>query len=159
MCSCDLLLHKSYIAIHYLHLVVNVSAQNDGVCIVTPLSPNTLNASGGAIVSGTTNVRILCNCTDGGGVVLNSRWYDPDGTRLFSDVNDAFDATVPHFEFVTGVPRNIILVIPTFTASEAGTYTCGRNFASLDDINLPPTATTDLTICKLIISKSVTCVY
>ena len=139
--------------------MVNVSAQNGGQCIITPLSPATLTTSGGGIVSGTTNVRIQCNCTDGGDVVLNTRWYGPDGTKLVSDTNDAFDATVPHFEFVTGVPRNIILVIPTFTASEAGTYTCGRNFASLDDINLPPTATTDLTICKFIISKSVTWVY
>ena len=144
---------------HCLHLVVNVSAQDDGQCIVTPLNPNTLTASGGAIVSGTTNVRIQCNCTDGNGAVLNARWFDPDGTKLASDANDAFDATVPHFEFVTGVPRNVILVIPTFTASEAGTYTCGRNFASLDAVNVPPTATTDLTICKLVINKSVTCVY
>ena len=138
--------------------MVNVSAQG-GQCIVTPLRPNTLTTSGGAIVSGTTDVRIQCNCTDGGGVVLNARWYDPDGTRLVSDAVYDFDATVPHFEFITGVPRNIILVIPTFTASYTGLYTCGRNFHSRNAIDLPPTATIDLTICKLMISKSVTCIY
>ena len=133
-----------YISIRYLHLA-------DGKCIVTPLNPTTLTTSGGALLNGTTNVRIRCNCTDGGGTVLNARWYDPDGTRLVSDQNGAFNAAVPHFEFVTGVHRNIILVIPTFTASNAGTYTCARNVPSLP----PPTATVELTICKLMITKSV----
>ena len=47
------------INIHFLHPVVDVSTQN---CTVTPLNPTTLTATGGALVSGTMNVRIQCVC-------------------------------------------------------------------------------------------------
>ena len=46
--------------IHFLHPVVDVSAQS---CTITPLNPTTLTATGGAVVSGTINVRIQCTCT------------------------------------------------------------------------------------------------
>ena len=108
--------------IHFLHPVVDVSAQS---CTITPLNPTTVTATGGALVSGTTNVRIQCVCT-----VTNDdqrvRWYD---------INTQFLNQDTHINYVTGSPYYIpsttnpntdaTLVIPTFTDSYDGTYTCG----------------------------------
>ena len=111
---------------HFLHPVVDVSAQ--GSCTITPLNPTTLTATGGALPNGTMNVMIQCNCTnDDGTVVSLVRWYDPDGTRLFSKESNRFDASAPHFTRVNdGSDTHVILVIPTFNDSYDGTYTCGK---------------------------------
>ena len=126
--------------------MVDVSAQR---CTITPLN---LTATGGAINYGTMNVRIRCSCTESNGNAVSIvRWYDPAGTRLVSAQNTAeFNPNVPHFTRVGGDQgnrdnTNVILVIPTFTDSYDGTYTCGR---SADDRTAltPPTADVTLTI-------------
>ena len=122
-------------------------------CAITPLSPTTLTATGGKIASGTMNVTIQCSCTDSNGEAVDRvRWYDPDGTRLISSDNKDFNATVPHFERVNNVDGDIILVIPIFSDSFNGTYTCigvSSNVASLGSPNASVTL-----IGKLIINKS-----
>ena len=130
--------------------MVDVSAQS---CIITPMNPTTLTTTGGAILSGTRNVTIRCSCTESDGTAVQIvRWYDPTGTRLFSPRFTAgFNRNVPYFTRVNGDFENpvdetdIILVIPTFTDSFDGMYTCGReadNRAALT----PPTADVTLTI-------------
>ena len=118
-------------------------------CTIIPMSPTTLTATGGTIVSGTMNVRILCNCTESDGDAVSTvRWYDPDGNRLISSLNNRFDASVPHFTRVGGDSgsnvddSNVILVIPTFTDSNNGTYTCGREVNNLANIGSPMAAVT-----------------
>ena len=117
------------------------------------MSPTTLTDIGGEIASGTINVTIQCSCTDrDGNAIYRVRWYDPDGTRLVSSVNADFNATVPHFERVNNADDNVILVIPIFSDSYDGTYTCGRvanNVASLGSPNASVTL-----IGELIINKS-----
>ena len=107
----------------FLYTVIDVSAQ--GTCTVTPLNPITLTAAGGVLVDGTVNVMIQCNCSDDVGAVLQPiRWFDPHGTRL---------VTTRHKQYVAGTPyidrrpddTNNVLVIPTFSDSYDGTYTCG----------------------------------
>ena len=117
------------------------------------MNPTTLTATGGTIANETMNVRILCNCTESNGDAVSLvRWYDPNGNRLVSARNtEVFDGSVPHFTRVGGDfgdnidNNNVILVIPTFTDSYDGTYTCGRevdNFANIGS----PTAAVTLTI-------------
>ena len=137
--------------------MVDVSAQS---CTVTPLSPTTLTATGGALPSGTMNVRIQCNCAErNGGAVDVVRWYDPAGTRLVSSRNTGkFDGNVPHFTRVNvGNDRNVVLVIPTFNDSYDGRYICGRDAADRSALT-PPTANVTLTISELMIN-TVICVY
>ena len=133
--------------------MVDVSAQ--GSCTITPLSPTTLTATGGAIPSGTMDVRIRCNCTQSDGTAVSIvRWYDPAGTRLVSARSGAFNPNVPHFTRVNGDTgdtvdnSNIILVIPTFTDSYDGRYTCGGNADDRTALT-PPTADVTLTISEL----------
>ena len=107
--------------------MVNVSAQ-DG-CTITPINPATLTAAGGILPSGTVNVMIQCNCTENDGtLVATVRWYDPAGVRLISlAAGNQFDETVPHFTRIVEMnDTNIILVIPTFTDSYDGVYTCAK---------------------------------
>ena len=126
--------------------MVDVSAE----CTVNPISPNTLTATGGAVVSGTMNVMIRCTCRDGNNQ-LNIRWYNSDGDRLVSETNPDYVAGTPYIAFINNNQMNTELVIPTFTDAYDGTYTCGRIAANL--MNLPdPTAEVVLTICKLIFS-------
>ena len=111
--------------------MVDVSAQS---CTITPLNPTTLTATGGALVSGTMNVMILCNCTNHDGTVLKTvRWYDPAGTRLVSEDSNRFDASTPHFTKVDSGDTHVILVIPIFTNSYDGTYKCGNRKGESDD--------------------------
>ena len=79
-------------------------------CTITPLSPTTLTTTGGAIVSGTMNVRIRCNCTESGGRAVSIvRWYDPAGAMLHSVQHLAnFDRNVPHFTIVNGEIGDIV---------------------------------------------------
>ena len=123
---------------YFIYPVVDVSAQS---CIITPINPSTLTATGGELASGTENVTINCNCTDDGGmVVVNVSWYDPDGNRL---VLSGFVPGTPHI-IRAGDNTNVELVIPTFTDSYDGIYTCGMR---VDDVSVlgPPNATIDLT--------------
>ena len=136
--------------------MIDVSAQS---CNVTPLNPSTLTAIGGAIVNGTMNVRIQCNCTESGGRAVNIvRWYDPDGTRLVSTRNiENFNPNVPHFTRVTiHSDRDVILVIPTFNDSYDGRYTCGRNADDRSALT-PPTADVTLTIISELMINKISC--
>ena len=111
-------------------------ASSQGNCTITPLNSTTsLNAFGGglAILIGTKNVTIQCNCTcDDVRVVDFVIWYDPAGTKLISSYNHWFDANVPYFtRIINSNHSNIILVIPIFNYSYNGTYTCGRRIVGL----------------------------
>ena len=114
--------------------MVDVSAQ--GICTITPLNPSNLSATGGALPNGTMNVMIQCNCTnDDGTVVGKVRWYDPAEIRLVAPGHGRFDANTPHFtRFNDDSDTHVILIIPTFTDSYDGTYTCGKRVNK----NLPP---------------------
>ena len=137
--------------IHFVHIVVDVSAQ--GGCIIIPINPTTLTATGGVLASGTENVVIQCNCTDDNGTVDRVRWYDPDGTRLLLSY---------HYNYVPGTPyfrkapnnANVALVIPKFNDSYDGTYYCGGRFNKGPPD--PPNAAVNLTIGgKLLIQELV----
>ena len=131
--------------IHFLYTVVDVSAQHDsgGDCTVTVVRPSTLTNTGGVLPSGSSDVRFQCSCTRSDDSARPTRWYGTSGAVLrTSSTNNA-----PYL--IQNTNTNATLVIPTFTMSYAGIYTCGGNFASDP---LPPTATVNLTISKLIIS-------
>ena len=123
--------------------MVDVTAQS---CTITPRNPTTLTGAGGVLASGTENVMIHCNCVDGNNMAVGPvRWYDPDGDRLVSSNNNQFNDTVPHFtRAAQNDNRNVILVIPTFTDSYDGTYTCGRR--NSDGSLGTPSATITLSI-------------
>ena len=108
--------------------MIDVSAQDS--CAVTPINPttSTLIATGGVLASGTVNVTIECRCPNS-----RIRWFDPNNTRLLTKNN-----TVPHGAPYVDVvsPALVILVIPTFSDSYNGTYTCGIGN------NYPPQAST-----------------
>ena len=130
--------------IHFLHPVVDVSAQS---CTIIPLNPTTLTATGGALVSGTTDVRFRCVCTvtDTNQLV---RWYDITTDFLNRDT---------HYDYVDGSPYYILnnrtdvtLVIPTFNDSYDGTYNCGIRVSNTEFTS--PSAAVTLTIGELIIN-------
>ena len=134
------------LTIHFLYTAVDVSAQHDsgGECTVTVVRPNTLTTTGGTLPNGTTDVRFHCTCTHSdGNTARPTRWYGTNGARLGTSSTN----NVPYL--IRNNNTNATLVIPTFTKSYAGTYTCGGNFVRDP---LPPTATVNLTVCKLIIS-------
>ena len=112
--------------IHFLHSVVDVSAQAS--CTITPISPTTLTAAGGILPNGTENVMIRCNCSkDHGGINTKVRWYGPDGIIPRFETDDYIPGAPHHIRANGGNDnRNITLVIPTFTDSYDGNYTCGR---------------------------------
>ena len=99
-----------------LHLiVVDVSSQR---CFIIPTSPDGLDRTGGVIVDGT-NVTIECFCFDeDGDVPQRIRWFDPN-TRIITQ----------HYAPVgypyTSDDAPTTLVIPTFSYSTSGVYTCG----------------------------------
>ena len=131
------------LTIHLLYPVVDVSTQDGdgGECNVTVRNPNTLTPAGGALPNGITDVRFHCSCDRDDGTLRNTRWYDPSGTKLGTSSTN----NIPYHILQNG-NTEAVLVIPTFTESYAGIYTCGGNFASNPP---PPTATINLTICKL----------
>ena len=124
--------------------MVDVSAQ--GSCTVTPISPTTLTAAGGVLPDGTENVMIRCTCSeDDDSVITSVRWYKPDGIAVPRIGANKHIAGAPHFTRSSGDydNRNVTLVIPTFTDSYDGNYTCGRRSGG----NLvPPKTTVSLTI-------------
>ena len=123
-----------------------------GSCTITPLNPTSLTTTGGEIPSGTMNVRIQCTCMDSNGMTVDVvRWRDLAGDLLISAQNGNFDASVPHFTRVNNTNNNIELVIPTFSDSYDGTYTCGRR--DPDDATSLIAPTTDVTlVCELLTS-------
>ena len=133
--------------IHSLHPVVDVSAQS---CTITPLNPTTLTASGGALLSGTTDVRIQCVCP-----VANDdqrvRWFDINTEFVIQSIHPRYVAGSPYF-----IPNNpngatdVTLVIPTFTDSYDGTYNCGIRV--YDTSFTSPSAAVTLTIGELMIN-------
>ena len=129
------------ITIHFLHPVVDVSAQ--GNCTVTPLNPTTLAATGELLVSGTTDMRIQCVCTES--VV---RWYDPSVTIIVAQIHSNHMAGSPYV--IRDSFTNITLVIPTFNDSYDGTYNCGIRVT--DTSFTSPSAAVNLTISELMIN-------
>ena len=127
---------------HSLFLENDVSVQNG--CIVTPINLTTLTAAGGELAIGTENVMIQCNCTDDDGTILGPiRWHDPDGTRLLLSEHRKYVPGTPYYRREPN-DRNVVLVIPIFTDSFDGMYTCGIK-------GLPsgvPSAVVDLTIAS-----------
>ena len=117
-----------------------------GKCILTPINPTTLTSAGGTLPNGTERVMIQCNCTNDNGKKINHvRWYDPDGNELLSPRSRHFNDDVPYFTRVTDRDNtNIILVIPMFTSSFDGIYTCGKRVNR--GLPGPPNASVNLTI-------------
>ena len=120
-------------------------------CTITPLNPTTLTATGGALVSGTTDVRIQCVCT-----VTNDdqrvRWYDINENFLVQSTHPTeYVAGSPYF-----IPNNpngntdVTLVIPIFNDSYDGTYNCGIRVSHT--VFTSPSATVTLTIGELMIN-------
>ena len=141
-----ILIVASVTTIHFLHPVVDVSAQS---CTITPLNPTTLTATGGAVVSWTKDVRIQCVCTVTGDQRV--RWFD---------INTEFLVQSNHRNYVTGSPyytpnptnpnTDVTLVIPTFTDSYNGTYNCGIRVSNTEFKS--PSAAVTLTIGELMIN-------
>ena len=126
--------------------MVYVSAQS---CTITPLNPTTLTATGGALVSGTTDVRIQCVCT-----VTNDdqrvRWYNISGNFLNQDVHMNYVAGSPYYiPNSSNGATDVTLVIPTFTDSYDGTYNCGIRVSNTEFTS--PSAAVTLTIGELMI--------
>ena len=135
--------------IHFLHPVVDVSAQS---CTITPLNPTTLTATGGAVVSGTTDVRIQCTC-----YVTNSnrnlRWYDVNTNFLVQKTHPTkYVYGSPYFILGATISnvQNVTLVIPTFNDPYDGTYICGIRIN--DTAFTSPSAAVTLTIGELMIN-------
>jgi len=106
--------------------VVDVSSQS---CTITPTSPDGLDPSGGVIVDGTIDVMLKCTCVDeNGDVVQTIRWFDPSMTSI--RIED-FAPDGDLYQLPSGIDTNT-LVIPIFSDSTSGIYTCG--------IGDPPTA-------------------
>jgi len=102
--------------------VVDVSSLDS--CTVTPTSPNNLTSAGGALVDGTQNVTIECECVDYRGSRLRRvRWFF-FGTTLVARQTDPPNGAPYYISANNG--RLSTLVIPTFNDSYDGTYTCGR---------------------------------
>ena len=130
------------ITIHFLYLVVDVSAQN---CTIIPLSPITLINTGGTLVNGTMDVRIQCVCTGSSGVV---RWFDPSVTIIIGQGHVNYVVGSPYY--VRNSAADALLVIPTFTDSYDGTYNCGIRVADTEFTS--PSAAVTLTIGELMIN-------
>jgi len=99
--------------------VVDVSAQTS--CTITPTSPDGLDPTG--IVNGTRNVTIECRCVDkNGDPPRRIRWFNPNGIRLRNQ-----DITLIGDPYSINMNTHVILVIPTFSNSTSGVYTCGTS--------------------------------
>ena len=131
---------------HFLHLVVDVSAQS---CNITPLIPTTLTATGGAVVNGTVNVTIRCVCTVTGNQRV--RWYDINKEILVQSLDPDYVAGSPYGQLgTTNGSANVTLVIPTFNDSYDGTYNCGIRVNNNQFTS--PSAAVTLTIGELMIN-------
>ena len=90
---------------------MDVSAQES--CTIIPTSPADLDPTGGVIVDGTQNVMIECSCGTG-----RVRWFYPNTTRILTQ-----NKTPPGDPYLMN--QRSALVIPTFSDSTSGVYTCG----------------------------------
>ena len=141
------------ITIHFLHPVVNVSAQN---CTITPLNPTTLTAAGGALPIGTMNVRIQCVCPATGSQLV--RWYDINTEFITQSNHERYVAGFPHF--IPNDPNgntNVTLIIPTFNDSYDGRYHCGINLNRYSFTS--PSAAVTLTITGELMINTVSYLY
>ena len=105
-----------------LPTVVDVSSQS---CTITPTSPDGLDPTGGVIVDGTVNVMIECRCVNNdGSLTIRMRWFNPTNTRVrgAGGTKDG-DPYIIANGYNAGTPTT--LVIPTFSYSTSGVYTCG----------------------------------
>ena len=103
--------------------MVDVSSRS---CTITPTSPDGLDPTGGVIVDGTVNVMIECRCVNNDGSLSNKiTWFDPTNTRLtYLEITpDDDDPYIIANNNNAG--RSTTLVIPTFSDSTSGVYTCG----------------------------------
>ena len=132
--------------IHFLHPVVDVSAQS---CTITPLNPTTLTATGGALVSGTVNVTIQCVCTVTGDD-QRVRWYDINTQFLVRFGRSGHVAGSPYYMPNADPNTDVTLVIPTFTDSYDGTYNCGIRVSDTEFTS--PSVAVTLTIGELMIN-------
>ena len=125
--------------------MIDVSAR----CTITPLYPATLTATGGVVVSGTTNVMIQCVCPVTGDQFV--RWYNTSKDYLTQSNHQRYVTGSPYF--IPNDPNgrtNVTLVIPTFTNSYIGTYHCG---IFINDTRFgQPSINVTLTIGELIIN-------
>ena len=130
------------ITINYLHPVAH--------CIINPLNPTTLTDTGGALISGTTDVMIQCVCTVTGDQRV--RWYDINANFVRGSTNPNYVDGTPHFirNNPNGGDNNVTLIIPTFTDSYDGTYYCG--IRDTDTSFTSPSAAVTLTISELMIN-------
>jgi len=66
-------------------------------------------------------VTIECRCVDeNGDLPWRTRWFNPNGIRL------RYQYAVPAGDpYVINMYTHVILVIPTFSNSTSGVYTCG----------------------------------
>ena len=126
ICCCEICIQTVYSTnYYYINGNYHIFSLSTVVvqCTITPLNPTTLTATGGTLVSGTTDVRIQCICTGSSG---NARWYDINTNFLVQSTHSNYVAGSPYF-----IPNNpngrtdVTLVIPTFTDSYDGTYNCG----------------------------------
>ena len=131
--------------LHHFYPVVEVSAQS---CIITPLNPTTLTATGGTVVSGTMNVMIQCACS----VTGSLRWYDINTNFLFQSAHQRYVASSPYFILgaTIGNVQTVVLVIPIFNGSYDGTYNCGIRVNDTEFTS--PSAAVTLNIGELMIN-------
>ena len=134
--------------------MVDVLAQT---CTITPLNPTTLTATGGALVSGTMNVRIQCVCTVTGSQRV--RWYDINTNFINGQSNANYVLGSPHYirNNPNGADNDVTLVIPTFTDSYDGTYNCGIRVDSTEFTS--PSAAVTLTITSELMINIVSYLY
>jgi len=125
-------------------VVVDVSAQIS--CTVIPTSPDGLDTTGGIIVDGTANVMIECRCVDENGDPLRRiRWFNPNNIRLLNRPNTPVGD--PYF---IPMDTHVILVIPTFSNSTSGVYTCGTgiNYPPPNDVTINLMLQTGKSVCS-----------
>ena len=124
--------------------MIDVSAQ----CTITPLYPTTLTATGGVVVSGTTNVMIQCVCPATSDQRV--RWYNTSKDFLTQSNHQRYVDGSPYFIPNTPYDTNVTLVIPTFNDSYIGIYYCGIRVN--DTAFTSPSAAVTLTIGELMIN-------
>ena len=101
--------------------IAHIVAVTDDGCIVTPINPPFLTATGGRLYDGMKNVKINCSCTDQSPEDIV--WHYPNGTSLPLQLSSVLD----HQDIMQ---ENGTLIIPKFTQLYEGTYYCGINDSS-----------------------------
>ena len=111
-----------------LELIVILLFTDDGqatvTCTIISTSPITVTAAGGAIIDGTENVIIYCLCIRNNVAVGGTAKWFLNSTQI----TDTTDSGSPYFKNV--VPSQ--LIIPSFTSTTAGRYSCGHTITFAD---------------------------